>query len=45
MEKGKTRVIEISEKAGLTESCVGHHLFSNKESSLPQLLDGETGGP
>jgi predicted transcriptional regulator len=26
MEKGKTRVIEISEKAGLTESCVSHHL-------------------
>jgi predicted transcriptional regulator len=26
MEKGKTRIIEISEKAGLTESCVSHHL-------------------
>ncbi len=26
MEKGKTRVIEISEKAGLTEGCVSHHL-------------------
>jgi predicted transcriptional regulator len=26
MEKGKTRIIEISERAGLTESCVSHHL-------------------
>jgi len=26
MEKGKTRINEISEKAGLTESCVSHHL-------------------
>jgi len=26
MEKGKTRIIEISEKTGLTESCVSHHL-------------------
>jgi predicted transcriptional regulator len=26
MEKGKTRIIEISEKADLTESCVSHHL-------------------
>jgi len=26
MEKGKTRIIEISEKSGLTESCVSHHL-------------------
>jgi len=26
MEKGKTRIVEISEKAGLTESCVSHHL-------------------
>ena len=26
MEEGKTRLIEISEKSGLTESCVSHHL-------------------
>ncbi len=26
MEKGKTRINEISEKTGLTESCVSHHL-------------------
>jgi predicted transcriptional regulator len=26
LEKGRTRVVEISEKAGLTESCVSHHL-------------------
>jgi len=26
MEKGRTRIIEISEKTGLTESCVSHHL-------------------
>ena len=26
MEKGKSRINEIGEKAGLTESCVSHHL-------------------
>jgi len=26
MEKERTRIIEISEKTGLTESCVSHHL-------------------
>ena len=26
MEKGKTRLKEISEKCGLTESCVNHHM-------------------
>lgn len=26
LEKGKVRLIEISEKSGLTESCVSHHL-------------------
>jgi len=26
MEKGKTRINEINEKTGLTESCVSHHL-------------------
>jgi len=26
MEKGKTRIVEICEKAGLTESCVSHHM-------------------
>jgi predicted transcriptional regulator len=26
MEKGKTRINEISEKTGLTEGCVSHHL-------------------
>lgn len=26
MEKGKTRINEISEKTGLTESCVSYHL-------------------
>jgi DNA-binding transcriptional ArsR family regulator len=26
MEKGKNNVTEISEKAGLSQSCVGHHL-------------------
>lgn len=26
MEKGKNNIPEISEKAGLSQSCVGHHL-------------------
>ena len=26
MEKGKNSIPEISEKAGLSQSCVGHHL-------------------
>jgi predicted transcriptional regulator len=26
MEKGKNNVTEISEKAGLSQSCVGYHL-------------------
>jgi predicted transcriptional regulator len=26
MEKGKTNIREISEKAGLSASCVGYHL-------------------
>ena len=26
MEKGKTRIVEISEKTGLSERCVSHHL-------------------
>ncbi len=26
MEKGKTRTVDISERSGLTESCVSHHL-------------------
>jgi predicted transcriptional regulator len=26
MERGKTRIAEISEKSGLSESCVNHHL-------------------
>jgi predicted transcriptional regulator len=26
MERGKNNIPEISEKAGLSQSCVGHHL-------------------
>jgi predicted transcriptional regulator len=44
MEKGKTHVRDISEKAGLSTSCVGYHLkLLQKQKVVAMTRSGRAG--
>lgn len=44
MEKGKTEIAEIGEKAGLSPSCVGYHLkLLKKQRVVSKTKSGRAG--
>jgi len=44
MEKGKTQIREIGEKAGLSPSCVGYHLKLLKKQRTVSMIEAGRSG-
>ena len=44
MERGKTQIREIGEKAGLSPSCVGYHLKLMKKQRIVSMTESGRSG-